>query len=399
MPPAMTRHPQHDHLLMLWVFNRRGSCCSLFRKPLVTPQPKPGSKRLRSHRRRSQRVRIPAARLHGCHLHLSWCPGGAAAILFPNFSLKRQTHTGALHPADRPQRACVPPQHSPPHLYPISIPATAQPSSLRGRGSPAFRSQSRPEADGPEAGERALRPGRGGSDMAAGREGEGAREPPGGWSQAAPPEPAASRRVQTSGSWRAAALLGAVPPAPGASACAYAQARRRQVRALPLAAGGLLRCGAAPLEQAGARFGNKQQRAVFPNPSAPAAGRGVGVCARGEARRGEVRREAGCGLRPRVPRFTPTRRLRAGSPPAAGRAASAAENLPAPRAAPGFPWKREERAAASPRRDAAARPGGGGCPLSSIRPVVPCQRGGVVGETGGGCGGRGRAARLGLRRR
>lgn len=141
--------------------------------------------------------------------------------------------------------------------------------------------------------------------MAAGREGEGAREPPGGWSQAAPPEPAASRRVQTSGSWRAAALLGAVPPAPGASACAHAQARRRQVRALPLAAGGLLRCGAVPLEQAGARFGNKQQRAVFPNPSAPAAGRGVGVCARGEARRGEARREAGCGLRPRVPRFIP----------------------------------------------------------------------------------------------
>lgn len=142
--------------------------------------------------------------------------------------------------------------------------------------------------------------------MAAGREGEGAREPPGGWSQAAPPEPAASRRVQTSGSWRAAALLGAVPPAPGASACAHAQARRRQVRALPLAAGGLLRCGAVPLEQAGARFGNKQQRAVFPNPSAPAAGRGVGVwgCVRG-ARRGEARREAGCGLRPRVPRFIP----------------------------------------------------------------------------------------------
>lgn len=33
----------------------------------------------------------------------------------------------------------------------------------------------------------------------------------------------------TNGSWRAAALLGAVPPAPGASACAHAQARRRQV--------------------------------------------------------------------------------------------------------------------------------------------------------------------------
>ena len=129
--------------------------------------------------------------------------------------------------------------------------------------------------------------------MAAGREGEGAREPPGGWSQAAPPEPAASRRVQTSGSWRAAARLGAVPPAPGASARAHAQARRRQVRALPLAAGGLLRCGAAPLEPTGARFGNKQQRAVFPSPSAPAVGRGVGVCARGEARR-----EAGCGSSP-----------------------------------------------------------------------------------------------------
>lgn len=127
---------------------------------------------------------------------------------------------------------------------------------------------------------------------------------------------------------------------------------------------------------------------------------GVWGCVRG-ARRGEARRggrrAAGCGHE--FLGSSPTRRLRAGSPPAAGRAASAAENLPAPRAAPGFPWKREERAAASPRRDAAARPGGGGRPLSSIRPVVPCQRGGVVGETGGGCGGRGRAARLGLRRR
>ncbi|XP_031470205.1 uncharacterized protein LOC116243210 [Phasianus colchicus] len=288
MPPAATRHPQHDHLLILWVFNRRGSRCSLFRKPLATPQPKPSSKRLCSHRRRSQRVRKPAARLHGYHLHLSWCPDGAAAILFPNFSLKRQTHTGALHPAARPQRARTPPQPSPPRLDPI---AKAQPGVPFSKPSQSGR---------PRGGGRGLPPGRGGSDMAAGREGEGAGEPPGGWSQAAPPEPAASRRVQTSGSWRAAARLGAVPPAPGASARAHAQARRRQVRALPLAAGGLLRCGAAPLEPAGARFGNKQQRAVFPNPSAPAAGRGVEVCARGAARR-----EAGCGLRPRVPRFIP----------------------------------------------------------------------------------------------
>ncbi|XP_052534208.1 translation initiation factor IF-2-like [Tympanuchus pallidicinctus] len=170
-------------------------------------------------------------------------------------------------------------RHSP--ARPISAPLP--------RLSPAFRLRAIPKQT-TRGGGRSLPPGRGGSDMAAEREGEGAREPPGGWSQAAPPEPAASRRVQTSGSWRAAARLGAVPPAPGASARARAQARRRQVRALSLAAGGLLRCGAAPLEPAGARFGNKQQRAVFPNPSAPAAGRGVGVCARGEARR-----EAGCG--------------------------------------------------------------------------------------------------------
>lgn len=48
-------------------------------------------------------------------------------------------------------------------------------------------------------------------------------EPPGGWSLAAPPEPAASRRVQTSGSWCGSAAAPPRqpprrPPAPGASA-------------------------------------------------------------------------------------------------------------------------------------------------------------------------------------
>ncbi|XP_064303013.1 1-acyl-sn-glycerol-3-phosphate acyltransferase delta isoform X1 [Phalacrocorax carbo] len=56
--------------------------------------------------------------------------------------------------------------------------------------------------------------------MAAGREGKARGafflpEPPGGWSLAAPPEPAASRRGQTSGSWWGSAV--APPPAPAAS--------------------------------------------------------------------------------------------------------------------------------------------------------------------------------------
>lgn len=218
--------------------------------------------------------------------------------------------------------------------------------------------------------------------MAAGREGEGAREPPGGWSQAAPPEPAASRRVQTSGSWRAAALLGAVPPAPGASACAHAQARRRQVRALPLAAGGLLRCGAVPLEQAGARFGNKQQRAVFPNPSAPAAGRGVGVCARGEARRGA----AGGGLRVAATSSS------VHPPPAAS-----GPVLPPPPAAPRLPPRIFRRLApprgfrGNGRRERRPHPGGtlqparvvGGVPSPRSVPSSPVSAAGLSGKRAG----------------
>uniref|UniRef100_G1NIC7 1-acyl-sn-glycerol-3-phosphate acyltransferase delta n=3 Tax=Meleagris gallopavo TaxID=9103 RepID=G1NIC7_MELGA len=83
VPPAMTRHPQHDHLLILWVFNRRGSCCSLFRNVCA---PTGGDHSASGYP-------LLACMATTC---ISWCPGGSAAILFPNFSLKRQTHTGCL---------------------------------------------------------------------------------------------------------------------------------------------------------------------------------------------------------------------------------------------------------------------------------------------------------------
>lgn len=274
-PPAMTRHPQHDRLLILWVFNRRGSCCSLFRKPLATPQPKPSSKRLCSHRRRSQRVRIPAARLHGYHLHLM-VSRRISRYSIPQFlSQAADAHRcpSSRSPSpDGPHAATAQPAPSLPHCQGSARRSVSEPSQSR-----------QPEAGGevsPRVGEEVTWRRRGKARGPGSRPAGGARQP-----RPSPPPPGACKLVAV-GEPR----LSAVPPAPGASARAHAQARRRQVRALSLAAGGLLRCGAAPLEPAGARFGNKQQRAVFPNPSAPAAGWGVGVCARGEARR-----EAGCG--------------------------------------------------------------------------------------------------------
>lgn len=399
MPPAMTRHPQHDHLLMLWVFNRRGSCCSLFRKPLVTPQPKPGSKRLRSHRRRSQRVRYPqldcmAATCisHGVQAEqpLFYSP------LSPSSGRRTQV---PFTPQTVPRGpAC---RHSP--ARPISTPFPSLPRlspALSGVGA-AWRSVLRavPKRTAPRQGrEVSARVGeevtwrRGGKARGPGsRPAGGARQP-----RPSRPPPGACKLVAVGEPRLCSARCRPLPAPQRAPMPRLGGARYVLFPWRPEGSSG-----------AGLRLSSRLAPGLETNnkePSSPTHQRrrpgGVWGCVRG-ARRGEARRggrrAAGCGHE--FLGSSPTRRLRAGSPPAAGRAASAAENLPAPCAAPGFPWKREERAAASPRRDAAARPGGGGRPLSSIRPVVPCQRGGVVGETGGGCGGRGRAARLGLRRR
>ncbi|XP_048793984.1 1-acyl-sn-glycerol-3-phosphate acyltransferase delta isoform X2 [Lagopus muta] len=176
----MTRHPQHDRLLILWaaITARQDTRCSFAWLPPA------------SHGVQADQPLFCSP--------ISLSSGRCTQVPFISQPVPR-----------RP--AC---RHSPARSISAPLP----------RLSPAFRLRAIPKQT-TRGGGRSLPPGRGGSDMAAEREGEGAREPPGGWSQAAPPEPAASRRVQTSGSWRAAAQRGAARsrrlsarPCPGSAA-------------------------------------------------------------------------------------------------------------------------------------------------------------------------------------
>lgn len=303
MPPAMTRHPQHDHPLMLWVFNRRGSCCSLFRKPLVTPQPKPGSKRLRSHRRRSQRVRYPQL-----DCMAATCISHGVQAEQPLFyspispSSGRRTQV-PFTPQTVPRGpAC---RHSP--ARPISTPFPSLPRlspALSGVGA-AWRSVLRavPKRTAPRQGrEVSARVGeevtwrRGGKARGPGsRPAGGARQP-----RPSRPPPGACKLVAVGEPRLCSARCRPLPAPQRAPMPRLGGARYVLFPWRPEGSSGAGLCLSSRLAP-GLETNNKE-------PSSPTHQRrrpgGVWGCVRG-ARRGEARREAGCGLRPRVPRFIP----------------------------------------------------------------------------------------------